>query len=101
MRAAIDTEPAPSAAPGLGAGNHPRAGTACTAFISLPVGAAPCGARQIDLDKLIGERICRNNSGKNQHAQNRHAKNQIAQNQQAIGGKGSAHRRFKEAHHVH
>jgi hypothetical protein len=101
MRAAIDTEPAPSAAPGLGAGNHPRAGTASTAFISLPIGAAQCGGWRIDLDKLIRERSCRNSSGKNQHAQNRHAQNQIAKNQQAIGGKGSAHRRFKEAHHVH
>jgi hypothetical protein len=96
MRAALDTEPAPSVAPGLGAGNHPRAGTASTAFISLPIGAAPCRGCQVDLDKLIRERSCRNSSGKNQHAQNQHA-----QNQHATGGKGRAHRRFKEAHHVH
>jgi hypothetical protein len=86
MRAAIDTEPAPSVAPGLGAGNNPRAGAACPKFISLPIGAAPCGGRQIDCEKSVGKRGCRKSSGEDQHA---------------IGGKGRARRRFKEAHHVH
>ncbi len=66
MRAAIDTEPAPSVAPGLGAGNHPRASTASIAFIGLPIGSERYGGWQtrhvqqitapVNLDNLIRER---------------------------------------------
>jgi len=66
MRAALDTEPAPSVAPGLGAGNHPRASTAFTAFIDLPIGGAHYGdwrtryvqkiTVSVNLDNLICER---------------------------------------------
>jgi hypothetical protein len=73
MRAAIDTEPAPSVAPGLGAGNNPRAGAASAKFIGLPIGAAQCGGWRKSSDEDL----------------------------HASGGKGRARRRFKEAHHVH
>jgi hypothetical protein len=67
MRAAIDTEPAPSVAPGLGAGNHPRASTASIAFIGLPIGGERYGGgwqtghvqqntAPVNLDNLIRER---------------------------------------------
>jgi|HubBroStandDraft_6_1064221.scaffolds.fasta_scaffold4148901_1 hypothetical protein len=66
MRAAIDTEPAPSVAPGLGAGNHPRASIASTAFTGLPTGNERYDGWQtryvqqttapVNLDNLIRER---------------------------------------------
>jgi hypothetical protein len=95
MRAAIDTEPAPSVAPGLGAGNHPRARSASTEFMGLPFGAGPFGGlgswserprRSIlTISSASGAKAKSSRSG---------------QFNMAFGG-NEARRRLKEVHHVH
>jgi|SRR5580704_19792755 hypothetical protein len=93
MRAVIDTEPAPSVAPGLGAGNRLRARTAATEFIGLPAGAAPFGSFGVARSRQSILTI----SLTGKAAAKRLLPRQI---NTAIGGE-EARRRLKEVHHVH